>query len=85
MYAYDIDGIIYSWNSSALHVDYTFDNNGDILTMKLKFDDDTAVLTLKINDKKEFVVSNKVTRDKKLNYRLAIAMSNNDCSYQLID
>ena len=57
---------------------------GDIITMKLQITANDSILSFQINnDKKEFIVRG-ITKDKKLNYRLAIGITSGSRSLQLI-
>ena len=87
MYAYrPSDGSFYSWNGYNIYNKLPRFKKGDILTIKLQFEKDVVIFSVQINDGNEVVA---ITDEKNINlddkYRLAIATSNVDASYQIIN
>ena len=87
MYAYNLRTSLYSWNKSSVWGLPKLKNKGDILTMKLEFIDNLSdgILSIKINDTEEVIATKYVTREKGLNYRLAIASAESKACYQIIN
>ena len=77
-YAYNAYcGQLFSWNSSEVQSrPMSFEGRDRILTMKLVFNNkDEGILSFRPgDDRKEFIIWKNITRDKLLQYRLAICM-----------
>ena len=85
MYAYDLYGTLYCYDSKQITSLPRIRNKGDILTIKLDLNQKRGVLTLKVNNDEEVVAINNVTRDEGLNYRLAIYSKKRECCYEIIN